>query len=79
MLLYVTCSDEGNSPLLKLFKLVNYMITFKYISCIIYSSLSEVHKYGILETNSEGRVTGFLEKPQPEETTSRKEVFIISD
>ncbi len=34
----------------------------------------EVHKYGILETNEAGKVTGFLEKPQPSETSSRKEV-----
>lgn len=37
---------------------------------------SEVHKYGILETDDDLKVTGFLEKPQPSETTSRKEVFI---
>ena len=38
------------------------------------SCVSEVHKYGILETDDTERVTGFLEKPQPTETDSRKEV-----
>jgi len=33
----------------------------------------EVHKYGILETDSENRVIGFKEKPQPSETKSRKQ------
>ncbi|KAK2168647.1 hypothetical protein LSH36_15g09073 [Paralvinella palmiformis] len=40
-----------------------------YVTCLD----EEVHKYGILETDMKGRVMGFLEKPQPEETTSRKE------
>lgn len=30
-----------------------------------------VHKVGIMEINKEGTVTGFVEKPQPTETTSR--------
>ena len=38
---------------------------------------SEVHKYGILETDDEMKVIGFLEKPQPCDTTSRKEVSAL--
>ncbi|XP_013402412.1 uncharacterized protein LOC106168034 [Lingula anatina] len=40
-----------------------------YVTC----TDEEVHKYGILELNEEKKVVGFLEKPQPEETSSRKE------
>ena len=32
-----------------------------------------VHKHGIIETDEEGRVVNFLEKPSPEETSSRKQ------
>ncbi|XP_013401467.1 uncharacterized protein LOC106167282 [Lingula anatina] len=40
-----------------------------YVTC----TDEEVHKYGILEMNEENKVVGFLEKPQPSETLSRKE------
>ncbi|ELU04065.1 hypothetical protein CAPTEDRAFT_126692 [Capitella teleta] len=40
-----------------------------YVTC----TDEEVHKYGILETDAMSKVTGFLEKPQPTETSSRKE------
>ncbi|KAI0237507.1 hypothetical protein LSAT2_011958, partial [Lamellibrachia satsuma] len=40
-----------------------------YVSC----KDEEVHKHGILEVDGTSRVTGFLEKPQPSETSSRKE------
>lgn len=40
-----------------------------YVTC----TDEEVHKYGILETDETSRVIGFLEKPQPTETESRKE------
>ena len=36
--------------------------------------MSDVHKHGILEVNSEGLVTALVEKPKADQTTSRKAV-----
>jgi len=35
---------------------------------------SDVHKHGILEVNSERLVTALVEKPKPDQTSSRKAV-----
>jgi NDP-sugar pyrophosphorylase family protein len=39
---------------------------------ILYYNVEDTRKNGILETNDEGLVTAFLEKPLPTETSSRK-------
>jgi len=36
--------------------------------------ISDVHKHGILEVNGDGLVTALVEKPKPDQTSSRKAV-----
>ena len=57
----VTCCTCGENGIL-------------YKNCVIYCSGLETSKFGILEVDGDGRVTSFLEKPSPEETTSRLSV-----
>ncbi|CAO3663572.1 unnamed protein product [Umbelopsis vinacea] len=65
----------GDTLFLHDFDLATFLADFhKTSACLVtaYKVPDEVvHKVGIMEINNEGTVTGFVEKPQPTETTSR--------
>ncbi|KAJ2956253.1 hypothetical protein NQZ79_g7874 [Umbelopsis isabellina] len=65
----------GDTLFLHDFDLSQFLATFKQNeACLVtaYKVPDEtVHKVGIMEINKDGRITGFVEKPQPTETHSR--------
>ncbi|KAI9268009.1 nucleotide-diphospho-sugar transferase [Phascolomyces articulosus] len=64
----------GDTLFLSDFQLQDLLAQVTPGSCLVTTYAvpdSEVHKFGIVETDQEGIMTSFLEKPNPKETTSR--------
>ncbi|KAI8145436.1 nucleotide-diphospho-sugar transferase [Fennellomyces sp. T-0311] len=64
----------GDTLFLNDFKLIDLLNHISPRSCLVttyHVHDSEVHKFGIVETDSGGTITSFLEKPNSTDTTSR--------